>query len=196
MHFVDLTGAQILANHRHSSPDADVFALGRFFRLLQSRLQSVSDEVKCSAARHREWRPRVVREHKHGRILRRLVAPPPFPRIARPRSPNRPEHIPAQDPRANVLKRLRGHIVVDPRAAAACALHLSENFGRKKPAVELGPPHPEWILQILSGPGAEPVNRNRKRSYSYFAHCTILRISTPKRLPACHAAPKAHAPAP
>ena len=99
-------------------------------------------------------------EHKHGRMVRRIVAPPPFSGIVFPRTPNRPEHIPAQYPGAHILERLSGKIVVDARGPAALTVHLVEYLGVKKPVVELGPADPERILQILPRPSAKPIDRN------------------------------------
>jgi len=99
-------------------------------------------------------------EHKHGRMVRRIVAPPPFPGIVFPRPPNRPEHIPAQDPGAHILERLSGKIVVDARGPTALTVHLLEYLGVKKLVVKLGPADPERILQVLPWPGAKPIDRN------------------------------------
>src|SRR5580704_19450858 len=56
MHLVDMACDQILPNDGGAAANADVLALGRLFRLLDSRLQSIADEVKGGAAFHRERR--------------------------------------------------------------------------------------------------------------------------------------------
>jgi hypothetical protein len=95
MHFVDLAGGQIWANDGHAAADSDVFAIGCIFRLLESRLHSIGDKVERGAAFHREGRPRMMRQHKNRGMVRRIIAPPSFPRIVFPRTSNRAEHIPA-----------------------------------------------------------------------------------------------------
>jgi hypothetical protein len=170
VHFVDTSCDQILTNYGHAAADSHFLALRRLFRFLQSRLQSISDEVERGTAFHREGRPRVMREHKHGRMVRRIVAPPPFPGIVFPRTPNRPEHIPAQDPGADILERQSGKIVVDARSPAALTVHLLKYLGVKKPVVELSPADSERILQVLPGPSPKPIDRNRKRTDFNVAH--------------------------
>jgi hypothetical protein len=93
-------------------------------------------------------------------MVRRIVAPPAFPGIVFPRTPNRPEHIPAQYLGAHILERLSGKIVVDARRPAALTMHLLKYLGVKKPVVELGPANPERILKVLPRPGAKPIDRN------------------------------------
>jgi hypothetical protein len=77
----------------------------------------------------------MMREHKNRSMVRRIVAPPPFPGIVfrRPGTSNRAEHIPAQDPGADIFERLRGDIVVDAFGTAALAVHLLKYFGLLKP---------------------------------------------------------------
>ena len=137
MHFVDQASDQKLPNDGWATANADVFAFGRLFRLLESRLQSIGDEVKGGAAFHRERRARVMREHKNGSVVRRIIAPPSFPGIVfrRPGTSNRAEHIPAQDPGADIFERLGGKIVIDRGRPAALTVHLLECLRLLKPEV-------------------------------------------------------------
>src|SRR5580693_2405933 len=101
-----------------------------------------------------------MREHKHGRMVRRILAPPAFPGIVFPRTTNRPKHIPAQYPGAHILERLSRKIVVDARSSAALTVHLLKYLGVKKPVVELGPANAQGILQVLPWPSPKPIDRN------------------------------------
>src|SRR5271155_1961883 len=130
MHFVDLPGDQALPNDRHSTADANILALGRLFGFLESRFQSVGDEVKRIPSLHRNRNPRVMSKHKDRSMKRRIIAPPPFPRIVFPRTSNRPKHIPANTPRANFSKSLCGSVPVNARAPAALTMRFSKCLGQ------------------------------------------------------------------
>src|SRR3984957_8147125 len=160
MHFVDLPGDQILANDGHATPNSDVLALGSLFRFLQSRLQSIGNEVERRATLHHEGRPRMMREHENGSVVRRIVAPPPLPGIVfrRPGPSTRAKYIPPQDPGADIFERGRGDIVVDSFGTAALAVHLLEDFGLLKPGMQFEPADSERVLQVLPGSGAEAVD--------------------------------------
>ena len=99
----------------------------------------------------------MMREHENGRMVRRIVAPPPFPRIVLPRTPNRPKHIAAQNPCAYIFERLNGKIVIDAFGPAALTEYLLEYLRSSKPRVELGSANPEGIVQILPGASAIPI---------------------------------------
>src|SRR5580658_10115193 len=135
MHFVDLAGGEALPKDGHSTANANVLSFGRLFRFLESRLQPIGHEVKRVAAFHLERSPRVMREHKNRSVKRRIIAPPPLPRIVFPRASNWPKHIPAHNPGANIFETFRGHIVVNSRAPAALTVHLPEYLGGEKPCV-------------------------------------------------------------
>src|SRR5262249_4361521 len=105
-----------------------------------------------------EGRPRMMGEHKNVSMVRRIRAPPSFPGIILPGSSNRPEHIAAQDPRADIVERLKGKIVIDAPGPAAFALHLLENLCALEPPVQLESANPKGIIQILAGPGAKPID--------------------------------------
>src|SRR6185312_3495985 len=111
-----------------------------------------------------------MREHKDRCVVRRIGPPPAFPLITLPRSAHRPEHVAAQDPRAKVLERLRGHLVVRAARAAASALHFCEDFCAPKPVVQLKAANSERIVQVLCWPGAKAIDGNGKCSNTYFAH--------------------------
>ena len=87
---------------------------------VQRRVNTVGDEVKRRAAIHRDRRARMMGEHEHRTVIGRVVAPPAFPTLVRPVSPDGPEHVAAHDPGADIGKAARRKIVVDPGRAAAC----------------------------------------------------------------------------
>src|SRR5215467_216099 len=103
-------------------------------------------------------------------MIWRLVAPPSFPRIIGPRSAHWTEHVAAQDPRADVFKRLQREIVVDPALTAAVPGHFVKDVRGKEPGVKLSAADAKGILQILPGPGAVSIEGNRKCSNFEFRH--------------------------
>src|SRR5579864_598345 len=142
MHFIDLSQDKILANRRNPSADADVLALSGFLRLLEGRFRAVANEVKRGSALHLQRSTRMMRQHKHRRVIRRSVAPPSFPRIIRPRSAHRPKHVASEDPCAHIVERLRSHVVIDAATPATSTLHLLKDLGLKKPREDLRTTNP------------------------------------------------------
>src|SRR6266550_8683237 len=102
--------------------------------------------MKCSAAVHLERRPRVMREHKDRRVIRRLISPPAFPTFIRPRSTHWTKHIPPENICANILKALCGNVVVHTSLAILAAVHPLPGARGKEPIKHFEPAHPERIL--------------------------------------------------
>src|SRR2546426_2605666 len=55
---------------------------------LQRSVNTLGDEAKLRAARHPEWRPRMMRQHEDGGVIRRLPSPPALPAAIRPGGPD------------------------------------------------------------------------------------------------------------
>jgi hypothetical protein len=53
-----------------------------------------------------------------------IIAPPAFPIIIGPLSTDRPEHVAADDPRADVGKSTRREVIVDARGSLFVSLHF------------------------------------------------------------------------
>src|SRR6188472_2816070 len=102
MHFVDETSLQVLTHCRYAATNANVLARGGFTCSRQRFVDSTGHEMKGGAARHLDGFPGMVREHEHGYVVRRIVAPPAFPVFIWPLAANRSEHVAAHDPCAHV----------------------------------------------------------------------------------------------
>src|SRR5947208_14820225 len=63
---------------------------------------------------HLDGRTRVMSQDENGHVVRRVVTPPALPVQIGPRTANRSEHVPPQNPRSDVPESPRGKIVVDP----------------------------------------------------------------------------------
>src|SRR5581483_12318009 len=77
--------------------------------LLQSCANAFGDKEKFRSSLHPERRPRVMRQHEDGRVIRRLVAPPALPAFVRPRASDRTEHVAPKNPGTDSGKALLGN---------------------------------------------------------------------------------------
>src|SRR6266853_2289751 len=123
MQLVDEGSAQILPNSGHAATEADVAAARCSGRLLQGGVNASGDEAKLRTSRHPKRRPRMMRQHEDGRVIRRLVAPPALPAIVRPRASDGTEHVAPENPGADSGKALLRDSVVDPRFSVVVAVH-------------------------------------------------------------------------
>src|SRR5882762_11391651 len=123
MQLVDQGGAQILPNSGYAATEADVAAARCSARLLQSGLNAFGDKAKLRTSRHPKRRPRVMRQHEDGRVIRRLIAPPALPAVVRPRASDRTEHVATENPGTDSGKALLRNSVIDPRLPLVMAVH-------------------------------------------------------------------------
>src|SRR6266576_6558641 len=117
MQFVNQGGAQILPNSGYAATEANVAAARCCLRLLQSSVNAFSDKAELCASRHSERRSRVMRQHEDRRVIRRLVAPPTFPAVARPWTSDRTKHVAPKNPGADSGKALLRNFVIYSRLA-------------------------------------------------------------------------------
>src|SRR5262245_51572441 len=92
-------------------------------------------------------------------MIRRLITPPAFPALVRPRPANRSEHIAAEDPRSFALHRLGREIVINARLPAFAPMLFDESLCRKEPLHQLRPANAERIVQGLICSGCKAVER-------------------------------------
>src|SRR5438309_806999 len=103
MQFIDELRAEVLLNRRDSAADPYIFLLCSILCTLQGGVDSVGNKVERCSAFHLHCFSWMVRQDKRRHVIRRLFAPPPFPRLIRPWAAHRPKHVPAENPRADVL---------------------------------------------------------------------------------------------
>src|SRR3989454_884575 len=123
MQLVNQACAQILPDSGYAAAEADVAAVRCSARLLQGGVNAFGDEAKLRPSRHPERRPRVMRQHEDGRVIRRLVAPPAPPAVVRPRAPDGTEHVAPENPGTDSGKALLRNSVVDSRLSIVMAVH-------------------------------------------------------------------------
>src|SRR2546427_9560362 len=147
MQLVNQGGAQILPNSGYAATEADVAAVCCSGRLLQSGLNAVGHKAKLRTPRHPKRRPRVMRQHEDGRVIRRLVAPPALPAVVRPRASNRTEHVAPKNPGTDSGKALLRNHVIDSRFAGVIAVHHPPYSCVEEPLHQLRAPDAERILE-------------------------------------------------
>src|SRR6266404_7591432 len=160
MQLVDQAGAQVLPDSGYAAAEADIAAVRCGSRLLPSGVNAFADKTKLRPSRHPERRPRMMRQHEDGRVIRRLVAPPALPALVRPRAADRTEHVAPEYPGADSGKALLRDSIVDSRLSIGMAVHLPPYACVEEPLHQLGAPDAERILQILVRPGSVAVDGN------------------------------------
>src|ERR1051325_551209 len=106
-----------------------------------------------------------MRQHEHRHVIRRLVAPPAFPAVIRPRAAHRAEHVSAEDPCADFRKTLLGGFVLDTGFAALATLHCPPRARREKPLHQFRAAHAQRLLKALVGAGGIAVEGYSEASY-------------------------------
>src|ERR1700682_207615 len=170
MQLINQGSAQILPNSGYAATDADVAAARCNGRLLQSGVNAFGDKAKLRTSRHPKRRPRGMRQHKDGRVIRWLVAPPALPAVVRPRGSDRTEHVAPKNPGADSGKALLRNPVIDSRFAVVIAVHLPPHARVEEPLHQLGAPDAERMLEILVRPSAVAVDGNRETLDAEFRH--------------------------
>jgi hypothetical protein len=115
-----------------------------------------------------------VGQHENGRVIGRVVAPPALPAVVAPRIANRAEHVPAQDPRAEIFEPAGNEVVVDAGGAAVTAEEFLDRPRRERPLVQGDAPDAERVLETLVRARAEAVDGNRKAVYAKPGHRFLL----------------------
>src|SRR5712692_5701577 len=170
MQLVNQGGAQILPDRGYAATEADVAAARCSGCLLQSGVNASGDKAKLRASRHLKRRPRMMRQHEDGRVIRRLVAPPALPAVVRPRASDGTEHVAPENPGTDSGKALLRDSVIDSRLSIAMAVHPPPYARVEEPLHQLGAPDAERILEILVRPGTVAFDGDRKALDAEFGH--------------------------
>src|SRR5881398_3188287 len=170
MHLVDEPRLEILAHRGRPAADLDIEPARGLPGATERFLNSAGDEMKDGPAFHRDRFARVVRQHDHRHVIRRVLAPPAAPPVVGPRPAHGAEHVSAHDIRTDAFPEALGKIVVGPRRPARLPVHLAKRARADVPAVQLLTTHAEWVLPSLAGARAVPVERDREVVDAQFGH--------------------------
>ena len=99
-----------------------------------------------------------MRQDEDGHMVGWVVAPPALPVRVGPGTTNRSEHVPPENPRADVLESPCGVVIVDTGRTIAGAMDTLEGARRNKPLVQVCPAHAERIVDVRIRPGSVSVN--------------------------------------
>src|SRR5688572_16323388 len=112
-------------------------------------MDPLSDKVEDGPAFHFQWRPCVVRENEHGRVIGWILTPPAAPGLVGPRAPDRAEHIAPQWPRPDPYHAPSREVFVDAGVPTVAALHALERASADQPVMQAFAADAERILQRL-----------------------------------------------
>src|SRR5580704_13949986 len=160
MQFVDQPGAKILTHRLDTTADLHVAALGDEPRFLQRRLDTVGHEDEGGAAVHLDRFARMMRQHEGRRVIGWIVAPPALPAHVRPWTADGPEHIAAEDERAEPVHRTTCVGLIDAVRAAILTGHCPEHARAEDPLMQFPPALAKRIFKTLLKPGSETVERD------------------------------------
>src|SRR5947207_1335983 len=170
MHLVDEARLEILAHRGRPAADLDIAPARGLPGATERFLNSAGDEMKDGPAFDGDRCARVVRQHEHRHVIRRVLAPPAAPLVVGPRPAYGAEHVSAHDIRTDAFPEALGKIVVGTRRPTRFAVYLAKRARADVPAVQLLTTHAEWVLQPLAGAGAVPVERDREVVDAQFGH--------------------------
>jgi hypothetical protein len=86
------------------------------------------------------------------------------------RTANRPEHIAADDPGADIFEAARHEVVIDPGCASIASVHPLKSSGLESPLVEDEAAGAEGISKVLMGAGAVAVEGDGEVMHAQFGH--------------------------
>lgn len=173
VHVIDEPGAKVLPDGGNSAAHADIAAVGSVNRSLERSVNAIGDKVESGAAFHLDRSARVVGEHKNRSVVRRIVAPPSLPNVVWPGSADRPEHVPANDPRADIVEASSDKVIVNSGSAAILAKHLSKGARAEDPFVQRHAADAQWIDEILVGAGTVAIEGDCKAVDAEFGHKVV-----------------------
>ena len=165
VHLVDQALAKILLNDVYAATNTNILAFGRFASLRQGGVNAFRNEVEGCSSFHDQRCACVVGQHEHRDVIDRILAPPAPPAFIWPRSANRPEHVPAENPSPDVLKASSGEVLINARCSAIVTeqVLLKRSCG-EGPAMKRGAAHAEWVVDVWSGPAPKPSSEMVKLS--------------------------------
>jgi hypothetical protein len=158
VHLIDKAVAKILLDDIDSATKANIFAFGGLAGAFKRDGSASRHKVEGGAPIHDKWCAHVVGQHEYRHVIHRVLAPPTPPALVWPWTTNRPEHIPAEDPCADVLETSSGKLIVDARfpAIATKQLLLKGSSG-ERPTMKRSAANAQWIVNVLVWASAETV---------------------------------------
>jgi len=174
--FINHADLEVGSYRSDSATESHIHAIGCGLGALPCGFDSIGDEVESSAAFHRKRRPRMMRQHKHIAMKRRILTPPALPVVIGPYPADRTEHVSSYDPGTAIIKPTSGEVVVNTgcavllakqtvrdileprRTERLLAVHLPECARREKPFHETRATDAEGMIEALVRAGAVTIH--------------------------------------
>src|ERR1700722_11731789 len=150
MDVVNKSSAQKLLDRRNTSADPNVFSICRGGSALHGSVNAVGNEMERSLPRHGDGGSRVVSQHVHGGMVRRIFASPPLPGFVRPGSSDGPKHVATDDPCSDIVETASREIIVNSRCAAVVSKHALKGARREHPIVQCHAANTKRVLKVLT----------------------------------------------
>src|SRR6267378_3772962 len=135
VHLVDQACLKILLDRGDTAAEPDILTIGRVHGALKGGVDAIGNEVEGGAAFHGDRCAWVVGEDEHRGVVGRVFAPPSFPIIVWPRAPDGSEHIPSQNPGADIVEAACQELVVNSGGPSILAKHFLKGTGGEGPMV-------------------------------------------------------------
>src|SRR5439155_17120070 len=162
LHLVHEAGRQILLGGIRSAGERYDITVGRPPRLFERRLDALGDEREGRSAFELDWFARVMGEHEHGMMERRVDSPPAIPRLLGiPGTRVAAEHVAPHHGGPDVSERILDNARAFVDLAALKALHRAPDGEWKHPLVQRHTANPEGVVDALARTGNEAVERHR-----------------------------------
>ncbi len=170
VHLVDKSGAKVLPDRGNPAAKPDILTVRSVNSSFKGGVNAIGDKVEGRASAHVDRCAWVAGEHENRSVERRIIAPPSLPNIVWPGSPNRSEHVSANDPRSGVVEAPRDKVVINTRSAAILTYHLSKGACADHPFVQPQAADAKWIVEILIGAGTVAIEGDRKAVDAKLGH--------------------------
>ncbi len=99
----------------------------------------------------------MIGENENGSVIRRIFAPPPLPRVVRPRASHRPKHVSPDNPRADVVEATCDEVIINACFPTILAHHGVKGPRFESPFVQCKTANPERIFKALTWASAVPI---------------------------------------
>jgi hypothetical protein len=176
MDVVNKSSAQKLLDRRNTSSDPNVFSVCCGGSTLHGSVNAVGNEMERSLPRHKDGGSRVVSQHEHGSMVRRIFAPPTLPGFVRPGPPDGPKHVSTDDPCSDIVETASREIIVNSRCAAVVPEHALKGASREHPIVQCRAANSKRVLKVLTWTSTVSIDGNPKRVDSELCHSLSVKF--------------------
>src|SRR6266478_8425021 len=170
MHFIDESCTKVFSDCCDPAAQPDIFSFSSLASACKCIMYPIREEAERSPTAHSQGTACVIGENENGSVIRRIFAPPPLPRVVRPRASHRPKHVSPDDPRADVVEATCDEVIINACFPTILAHHSVKSTRFEGPFVECKSTNPEWILEALKWDSTVPIYRHPKTVNAKLGH--------------------------